>query len=244
MIGDSPDVRDALPKLGGQTSLVDAYLAATLQILALIAAAYAIQATLRLRAEETSGRAEPLLATAVSRTRWALSHAAIALAGAAALLAVAGVAAGVGARAPDRRRGRVLRVLGAALAQAPPPGCSPGSRSRCSALVAAGGRGGVGRARPVPRARPARPGRSISAGADRRLAVRPQPAAPGGDARRRTALARRPRGRARRRRARRPPKPRPADTAADAGRQTKPCQGCVKVALACRDHARFPCRHA
>ena len=31
---------------------------------------------LRLRAEETSGRAEPLLATAVSRTRWALSHAA------------------------------------------------------------------------------------------------------------------------------------------------------------------------
>ena len=24
----------------------------------------------------------------------------------------------------------------------------------------------------------------------------------------------------------------------------KPCQGCVKVALACRDHARFPCRHA
>ena len=34
-------------------SLVDAYLAATLQILALIAAAYAIQATLRLRGEET-----------------------------------------------------------------------------------------------------------------------------------------------------------------------------------------------
>ena len=81
VIGDSPDVIDAVQRLGGGQDLVDAYLASTLQILALIAAGYSIQATLRLRGEETSGRAEPLLATAVSRVRWALGHAFVALAG-------------------------------------------------------------------------------------------------------------------------------------------------------------------
>ena len=50
VIGDSADVRDALTKLGGTHQLSDAYLAATLQIMALVAAGYAIQATLRLRA--------------------------------------------------------------------------------------------------------------------------------------------------------------------------------------------------
>ena len=119
VIGDSADVKDALQKLGGQASLVDAYLAATFQILALIAAAYAIQATLRLRAEETSGRAEPLLATALSRTRWALSHATIAFGGTALLLAAAGLAAGVGHAAQTGDAGQIPRLLGAALLQAP-----------------------------------------------------------------------------------------------------------------------------
>ena len=119
VIGDSASVVDALRELGGQRALVDAYLSATLQILALIAAAYAVQATLRLRSEETGGRAEPLLATAVSRTRWALGHAVIALLGAAALLAVAGLAAGVAHALQTGDAGQVPRVLGAALAQVP-----------------------------------------------------------------------------------------------------------------------------
>ena len=119
VIGDSPSVVDALRELGGQRALVDAYLSATLQILALIAAGYAVQATLRLRSEETGGRAEPLLATAVSRTRWALGHAAIALGGTAALLAVAGLAAGVAHALQTGEAAQVLRVLGAALAQVP-----------------------------------------------------------------------------------------------------------------------------
>lgn len=119
VIGDSPDVIDALQRLGGGSNLVDDYLAATLQILALIAAGYAVQATLRLRTEETSGRAEPLLATAVSRTRWALGHAFVALAGTAAILAVAGLAAGVGHALQTGDAAQVTRVLAAALAQVP-----------------------------------------------------------------------------------------------------------------------------
>jgi len=119
VIGDSPDVKDALQTLGGSDSLVDAYLAATFGILALIAAAYAIQATLRLRGEETSGRAEPLLATATSRTRWALSHATIAFGGATVLLAAAGLSAGLAHAAQTHDAHELPRLLGAALAQAP-----------------------------------------------------------------------------------------------------------------------------
>ena len=119
VIGDSADVRDALARLGGSESLVDAYLAATFGILALIAAAYAVQAVLRLRGEEASGRAEPLLATAVSRTRWALSHGVIALGGTVVLLLVAGLCAGIAHAAQTGDAGQFPRLLGAALAQVP-----------------------------------------------------------------------------------------------------------------------------
>src|SRR5262249_43266607 len=57
--------------------------------------AYAVQAVLRLRAEETSLRAEPLLATPVGRTRWALGHIAVAALGSALLLGTMGLVAGI-----------------------------------------------------------------------------------------------------------------------------------------------------
>jgi ABC-2 type transport system permease protein len=119
VIGDSPDVREAVEKLGGHAGLVDAYLSATLQILALVAAAYTIQATLRLRAEETSGRAEPLLATATSRTSWALSHALVALGGTLGLMLVTGIAAGIGHAAQTGEVSDFFRVLGVAVLQVP-----------------------------------------------------------------------------------------------------------------------------
>jgi ABC-2 type transport system permease protein len=119
VIGDSPDVRDALARLGGTASLADAYLAATFGVLALVAAGSAVQAVSRLRGEETGGRAEPLLATAVSRTAWALSHTVIALAGTAALLALGGCAAGVAHAVTTGDAAELPRLLAAALAQVP-----------------------------------------------------------------------------------------------------------------------------
>src|SRR5262249_31788736 len=119
VIGDSPEVRDALARLGGTTSLIDAYLSATLQILGLIAAGYAVQATLRLRSEGTSGRAEPLLATPVSRVTWALSHALLALAGTLALMLVTGLTAGIAHAAQMGDFGELWRVLDAAVLQSP-----------------------------------------------------------------------------------------------------------------------------
>src|SRR5512140_2831107 len=86
----------------------------------LAGAAYATSAVLRLRTEETDGQAEPLLATATSRIRWGLSHIAVAVIGTAVLLAVAGVAAGLGYGLRTGSAGsEVARLLGAAMVQLP-----------------------------------------------------------------------------------------------------------------------------
>jgi ABC-2 type transport system permease protein len=76
--------------------VTNAYLAAVMSIAGLAAAAYAVSAVLRLHSEEAAGLAEPVLATACGRIRWALSHVAIAVAGSGVLLVVAGVAASLG----------------------------------------------------------------------------------------------------------------------------------------------------
>ena len=70
-----------IEKLGGVNGLTDAFLATEMGMLGLLASAFGIQAALRLRAEETALRAEPLLATGVTRTRWAASHLVMAFGG-------------------------------------------------------------------------------------------------------------------------------------------------------------------
>ena len=120
LLGGSMQLRQAFTRLGGQAGITDAYLAAIMSLAGLAAAAYATSAVLRLRAEESAGRAEPLLATAAGRVRWGLSHVAVAVAGAALLLAVAGVAAGLGYGLRTGSAGpEVARLLGAALVQLP-----------------------------------------------------------------------------------------------------------------------------
>jgi ABC-2 type transport system permease protein len=111
--------RDFIEKLGGRHGLTDAYLATELGVAAVVAAAYGIQAVLRLRTEEASGRAEPLLAASLSRVRWAAGHFVVAYAGVAALLAVVGAAAGAADAIATGDAGDGWRVLGAAVAQVP-----------------------------------------------------------------------------------------------------------------------------
>jgi ABC-2 type transport system permease protein len=123
-ISDALDVNqqltDLLARMGGRKGLVDAYLAAVFGITGLLAAAYTVQSTLRLRGEESSGRVEPLLATRVGRIRWALSHLVFAVLGTAALLAVAGLTGGLayGMQIHDVG-GQVPRLLAAAMVQLP-----------------------------------------------------------------------------------------------------------------------------
>jgi ABC-2 type transport system permease protein len=126
LLGTSSELERAFTRLGGQAALTNAYLAALMLLAGLVAAAYAVSAILRLRSEETSDRAEPVLAAAVGRIRWALSHIAVAVLGTVLLLAVAGVATGLGysLHSSPAVGGPALgpetgRMLGAAMSQLP-----------------------------------------------------------------------------------------------------------------------------
>jgi ABC-2 type transport system permease protein len=120
LLNDNPDLRDAFVRVGGRAGVVDSYLVAVMDICGLIAAAYAIQAALRLRAQEAGGLGEPVLATAVGRLRWAASHLVFALLGPAVALAAAGLGAGLTHGLNTGQVGReVPRELGGALIQLP-----------------------------------------------------------------------------------------------------------------------------
>jgi ABC-2 type transport system permease protein len=120
LFGTSTALEHEFTRLGGQAAITNAYLAALMLLAGLVAAAYAISVVLRLRTEETGGQAEPVLATATGRIRWALSHITVAVAGAALLLAVAGVAAGLGYGLRIGSAGPELaRMIGAAMGQLP-----------------------------------------------------------------------------------------------------------------------------
>jgi ABC-2 type transport system permease protein len=118
--GDNQQLADMLARMGGRKAFVDSYLAAVFGIIGLVAAAYTVQATLRMHAEEAAGRLEPLLATRVGRVRWAFSHLTFALFGTALLLAVAGAGGGLAyGLATHDVGGQVSRLLAAALVQLP-----------------------------------------------------------------------------------------------------------------------------
>jgi ABC-2 type transport system permease protein len=120
LLQGSRSLQDIFTRLGGRSGIIDAYLAGMMSLLALLAAAYAIQATLRLRAEETSGRAEPVLATAVGRLQWAGSHLVFSILGSAAVLLAAGLTTGLTYGLASGHPGReLLREAGAAMVQVP-----------------------------------------------------------------------------------------------------------------------------
>ncbi|MET8154048.1 ABC transporter permease [Actinoplanes sp. NPDC049668] len=114
---DNPEVAEFLP--GGTADVVDAYLALTVGLSALLAAAYGVTATLRLRAEETSGRAEPVLATATGRGTWLASHLSVSLVGSALVLLTFGIGEGLAYGLTVSDAGQVPRLAAVALAYLP-----------------------------------------------------------------------------------------------------------------------------
>ncbi|WP_374968463.1 ABC transporter permease [Terrabacter sp. BE26] len=82
---------------GSNASLVDVFFASELHIVAYAVAALGISIVTRLHTEEVAMRAEALLATGATRTRWALSHLALAVVSTTAVMALAGLMAGIGA---------------------------------------------------------------------------------------------------------------------------------------------------
>ena len=116
----SQSAKDMVEKLGGVSGITDSFLSAEMGIMGLLASAYGIQAALRLRSEETALRAEPLLATGVTRARWLGSHVVMALFGTAVLILLAGLGSGISSGASlDNMGSQVPRMLAAAAIQLP-----------------------------------------------------------------------------------------------------------------------------
>jgi ABC-2 type transport system permease protein len=120
LVQGNRNLEDIFARLGGRSGIIDAYLAGMMGLLALLAAGYAVQATLRLRSEETSGRAESVLATAVGRLQWVGSHLVFSILGSATVLLGAGLATGLTYGFAAGHPGRELvREAGAAMVQLP-----------------------------------------------------------------------------------------------------------------------------
>ncbi|MDO0913120.1 ABC transporter permease [Streptomyces sp. DT2A-34] len=113
LVGDNDNAREIFQRMGGQSGITDAFLAAMIGMLGLIAALYVVGSVLRLHGEETSMRAEPILANAVGRLRWAAGHLMVAFTGSALIMLLAGLGFAVG-YGKD-----VGPILGACLAQLP-----------------------------------------------------------------------------------------------------------------------------
>ncbi|MBB1259886.1 ABC transporter permease [Streptomyces alkaliterrae] len=111
-------LEEAVEGIGG-ASLVDSFSAMILTVTATVAAVYAVLAAQRARSEETAGRAEPLLATALSRGRWLGGHLTVALLGGALMLLLSGLGFGVAGAASTGDWALVPRLAGASLAYAP-----------------------------------------------------------------------------------------------------------------------------
>ncbi|MFB6577201.1 MULTISPECIES: ABC transporter permease [unclassified Streptomyces] len=128
LVGDNDRTREIIERMGGQggaggagaqvaqgaqDALTDAFLATMAGMFGMVAALYAVSSVLRLSGEESGRRAEPLLANAVGRLRWAGGHLAVAFGGSAVILLLAGLGLGLGhGREPGA-------AIGAALAQLP-----------------------------------------------------------------------------------------------------------------------------
>lgn len=116
---DSPSAREFFAALGGEKGIEEQFLAVELSFAGIIASAYGIATVIHLRTEETELRAEPVLATAVSRLRWSAGHLVIAFAGSAVLVVLFGIGAGLTYGASTGDLGRALPVVGASLVHIP-----------------------------------------------------------------------------------------------------------------------------
>jgi len=116
-VRDNPEVAQFLP--GGADDVVNSYLSLTAGLSALLAASFGVSSMLRVRAEETSGRAEMVLATPTSRWSWLAGQLSVALGGSALALAAFGLGEGAAYGATISDAGQVPRLIGIALVYLP-----------------------------------------------------------------------------------------------------------------------------
>ena len=114
LFGELTIIADWLSTMRAET-IGEAFLAVLSFDVRVIVACVAVATALRLRTEESSGRAEPLLAGPTSRSRWMHSHVVIAFAGPSAMLIALGLATGLAYGITAGRAGVVAVQLEATL---------------------------------------------------------------------------------------------------------------------------------
>lgn len=118
MIEANPTLADYFAQSTGGT-LVDAFFATSLLLLAIGGSGFAVSSALRTRSEETADRVEPLLATAASRSRWLFANLAVTLTGAVLVLAVGGLGTGITYAITSGRPEEVARMTALSLVYLP-----------------------------------------------------------------------------------------------------------------------------
>ncbi|PXY23265.1 ABC transporter permease [Prauserella coralliicola] len=114
---DAPE--DLLAVMGGSENMLAGYLGLMGFFMALVVTIFVILAVHGLRGEETEGRAEPVLATAVGRSAWIGSYLLVSAIGAPWLLLVAGLGMGLGAAVSTGDSGLVADLVAGHLAHTP-----------------------------------------------------------------------------------------------------------------------------
>jgi ABC-2 type transport system permease protein len=120
-VQDNPSLAELVAGLvpGTEADVVDIFTAAILGIGGVLAGAAGVQAVLRLRSEETEGRAETLLATPVSRSVWVGSTLIVAVGSVLAVCTTVGASTGTAIALSSGDPAALSRFTGAALAHAP-----------------------------------------------------------------------------------------------------------------------------
>lgn len=118
MVEENPVMADFLAQLDG-ASITDSFFSTSAMMLALIASGFAISSALVPRSEETSGRAESIVARPVHRHTWVGSHLAISVVGTTIIMAAAGLGVGVSYAMVSSDSSQVLRLVGAGVVTVP-----------------------------------------------------------------------------------------------------------------------------
>jgi ABC-2 type transport system permease protein len=120
LVASNPDIAQFVGgAAGAEQALIDAFLRYILLFMAVVSTGFAVSSVLRLRSEEEFGRAEAVLATGVSRTRWVAATAAVAGLGCLVLSVLMGLGLALGYGLGMGQWDQALAQVGGQLAYLP-----------------------------------------------------------------------------------------------------------------------------
>lgn len=91
----NPDIAAFFGESQSGADYADFFFAAMLGLMSITLVGYVVQALLKMRSEEATGRLEPVLSTALGRIKWMMSHVSWVVSGSVLLIVILGLASGI-----------------------------------------------------------------------------------------------------------------------------------------------------